>query len=189
VVTAGTLSVDVGGQRIDAGPGQAVRIPRGAPHRWWNQGNQPLAFESRARPVVDLDRYVHAIFEVMNAGGRNRPPLFYLADAALRHRRTQVVLGMALPIQAILFRVLIVLGTMLGALSRNRMARLPGTVHWCAGSRQRGWLTTTLFLERRRPHSGTRCRALSWQVERTGIEPATPCLQSTNGALVIAPRR
>jgi len=52
---AGTLSLEVGGQRIDAAPGQAVRLPRGVAHRWWNEGDQPLAFKGRTRPVVDLD--------------------------------------------------------------------------------------------------------------------------------------
>lgn len=67
-VTTGTLSAEVGGQRIDAGPGQSVRLPRGVPHRWWNEADAPLAFEGHVRPVVDLDRYLQAIFEIMNAG-------------------------------------------------------------------------------------------------------------------------
>ena len=43
-VTAGTLSAEVGGRRIDATAGQSVSLPRGIPHRWWNEGNEPLAF-------------------------------------------------------------------------------------------------------------------------------------------------
>src|SRR5258706_15842297 len=56
LVTSGTLSVEVDGKRLDAGPGQTVRLPRGIPHRWWNEGDQLLAFEGCTRPVVDLDR-------------------------------------------------------------------------------------------------------------------------------------
>ena len=130
-VTAGTLSVMTGGQRIDAGPGQTVRLPRGVPHRWWNQGDQPLAFEGQTRPAVDLDRYVQAMFEVINAGAPNRPPLFYLAHVALRHRRTQSVLIMPLAVQAILFRAVIVLGTLLG---RYRGTEWPGCPARCTGA-------------------------------------------------------
>ena len=36
VVQAGTLSAVVDGQRIDAGPGESVTLPRGSAHRWWN---------------------------------------------------------------------------------------------------------------------------------------------------------
>jgi hypothetical protein len=42
----------------------------------------------------------------------------------------------------------------------------------------RGRRGANTFLERREPHSGIRYRASVQQVERTGIEPATPCLQS-----------
>lgn len=131
VVTAGTLSVVVDGQRSNAGPGQSVRIPRGVRHRWWNQGDQLLAFEGHTHPVVDLDCYLQAVFEVMNAGPPNRPPLFYLAHVALRHRRTQSVLVMPLPIQVILFRVLLVLGTLLG---RYRGTEWPGCPARCTGA-------------------------------------------------------
>ena len=131
VVTAGTLSVEVGGQRIEAGPGQSVRLPRGVAHRWWNQSDQPLAFEGSARPLVDLDRYLQAVFEVMNAGGRNRPPLFYLAHIALRHRRTQTARVMAPPLQAILFRIMFVLGTLMG---RYRGTEWPGCPARCTGA-------------------------------------------------------
>lgn len=133
VITAGTLSAEIAGERIEAGRGQGVRLPRGAPHRWWNQGDQPLAFEGRVHPVVDLDRYLQAVFEVMNAGPQNRPPLIYLAHVALRHRRTQTVLVMPLPLQAILFRTLVVLGTLLG---RYRGTDWPGCPTRCMGAPQ-----------------------------------------------------
>ena len=131
LVTAGILSAEVGGQRIDAGPGQSVRLPRGVPHRWWNAGDQPLSFEGRALPVVDLDRYLQAIFEVMNAGPANQPPLFYLAHVAVRHRRTQSVRVMPPSVQEILFRVAVVLGTLLG---RYRGTEWPGCPARCTGA-------------------------------------------------------
>ena len=133
LVTAGTLSVEVGGQRLQAGPGQAVRLPRGIAHRWWNDGDQPLAFEGRTRPAVDLDRYLQAMFEVMNAGPPDRPPLFYLAHLALRHRRTQTALVMPPLVQGILFRAAVVVGTLLG---RYRGTEWPGCPARCAGAPQ-----------------------------------------------------
>ncbi len=130
LVTAGTLSAEVGGQRVDVGAGKTVRLPREVPHRWWNEGDQPLSFEGRTYPIVDLDRYLQAMFEVMNAGVSNRPPLFYLAHVALRHRRTQTVLVMPRLIQAILFRVVVVFGTLLG---RYRGTKWPGCPARCTG--------------------------------------------------------
>jgi quercetin dioxygenase-like cupin family protein len=130
-VTAGRLSADIGGQRVEAGPGESVRLSPGVPHRWWNEADEAVAFEGRARPVADLDRYLQAIFEVMNAGAPSRPPLFYLAHVALRHRRTQAVLIMPRLMQAVLFRAVVVLGTVLG---RYHGTEWPGCPHRCTGA-------------------------------------------------------
>lgn len=130
-VTAGTLSAEVGGRRVDAGPGESLTLPRGVPHRWWNEGEVPLAFGGDVRPVVDLDRYLQAVFEVVNAGPRGRPPLFYMAHVVLRHRRTQAVLVMPRLLQAVVFRVAVLLGTLFG---RYRGTEWPGCPARCTGA-------------------------------------------------------
>jgi hypothetical protein len=71
------------------------------------------------------------MFEVINAGAPNRPPLFYMAHVALRRRRTQSVLVMPVAVQAILFRAVIVLGTLLG---RCRGTEWPGCPARCTGA-------------------------------------------------------
>jgi mannose-6-phosphate isomerase-like protein (cupin superfamily) len=129
-IRAGTLSAVIQGRAITAGPGQSTSIPRGAAHRWWNAGDEPLVFEGFAGPAVDLDRYLQAVFEVMNAGPPGRPPLFYLAHLALRHRHTQAVLVMPAPVQAVFFRVLVALGWLLG---RYRGNDWPGSPARCTG--------------------------------------------------------
>jgi mannose-6-phosphate isomerase-like protein (cupin superfamily) len=131
VVTAGTLSAEIAGHLLTFGPGEAVRLPHGVPHRWWNDGDQPLGFEGYVRPAVDLDRYLQAVFEVMNAGPPNRPPLFYLAHLTLRHRRTQTALVMPPLIQALVFRVVVALGAFLG---RYRGSQWPGCPARCTGA-------------------------------------------------------
>lgn len=129
-VRSGTLSVLLDGKRITAGPGQSTAIARGLPHRWWNEGDEPLQFEGHAGPLVDLDRYLQAVFDVMNAGAEGRPPLIYMAHVALRHRHTQAVLVMPWPIQAVLFRVVVAVGTLLG---RYRGHDWPGSPSRCRG--------------------------------------------------------
>jgi len=130
-IVAGTLSAEVDGRRVTAGPGETVRLPRGIPHRWWNDGDQPLVFEGRTRPAVDLDRYLQAVFDVMNAGAPNRPPLFYIAYVDLRHRRTQAVLIMPGVIQAVVFRAVVIVGAILG---RYRGTEWPGCPERCTGA-------------------------------------------------------
>jgi hypothetical protein len=123
--------VVIDGHRTTVGPGASTSIPRGAVHRWWNEGDRTLEFDGRATPVVDLDRYLQAIFEIMNPGPDGRPPLFYLAHAAWRHRHTQAVLIMPRRVQATMFRVLVAVGTLLG---RYRGTDWPGCPTRCLGA-------------------------------------------------------
>jgi len=57
---------------------------------------------------------LQAMFEVLNAGGPNRPPIFYMAHVAYRHRKTQSALVVPRAVQRILFPIVVLLGTLLG---------------------------------------------------------------------------
>lgn len=130
VVLAGTLGVQLGDRQLTVAAGQRAQLPRGVPHRWWNAGDEPLAFEGRVSPAVDLDRYLQAAFEVLNAGSPDRPPLFYLAHLALRHERTQTVLVMPPVLQRLVFRAAVTLGHLLG---KYRGTAWPGCPERCTG--------------------------------------------------------
>lgn len=122
-VLAGTLSAEVDGRRFTAGPGEAATLPKGLPHRWWNEGDEELRFEGVARPAGDLDRYLQAVFDVANAGPHGRPSLFHMAYVMWRHRRGQEVLLMPRPLQAVVWPLIVLVGTLLG---RYRGASWPG---------------------------------------------------------------
>ena len=128
---AGTLAAMVDGQRLTARTGETVVLPRGSVHRWWNDGDDTLQFDGHAHPVADLDRFLQATFEVLNAGPEGRPPVFYMAHVALRHRRTQAMLAIPRPVQPVLFRVVVALGTLLG---RCRGNDWPGCPSRCLGA-------------------------------------------------------
>jgi len=113
-VLAGTLTAQVGGERIELGVGQAGRFPAGVPHRWWNAHDEPLEFSGVTRKLVDLDEYLLAAFDIVNSGPPNRPPLFYMAHLAWRHRRNQAVLLAPRWLQAIAVPVIVFIGTVLG---------------------------------------------------------------------------
>ena len=85
--------------------------------------------EGTATPVVDLDVYLQATFDVVNSGPANRPPLFYMAHLAWRHRKTQAVLFAPRWLQAVLVPAVVVLGTILG---RYRGTAWPGCPDRCA---------------------------------------------------------
>jgi len=129
-VIAGTLSAMLDGKTLTIEAGGSARFPRGSAHRWWNAGDQELVFRGVATPVVDLDRYLQALFEVLNAGPAGRPPLFYLAQVLWRHRRTQTALVVPRLLQSMMFPVFVFVGTLLGKYRGNSWpgcpARCPG---------------------------------------------------------------
>lgn len=122
-VIAGTLSVELDGRRFHVPAGGSASLPRGAAHRWWNDGDETLEFEGTARPAGDLDRYLQAAFDILNAGPDGRPPLFYMAHLSWRHRRTQTVILLPKPLQAVVVPLVVLLGTVLG---RYRGTDWPG---------------------------------------------------------------
>src|SRR6516162_3368464 len=81
-VIAGTLSAEVDGRVIRVEAGGTALLPMGSAHRWWNDGDELLVLQGIAKPVVDLDVYFQAAFEVLNSGPARRPPLFYMAHLA-----------------------------------------------------------------------------------------------------------
>jgi len=114
-VLAGTLSATVDGRDFRAGAGEVIRFPAGSVHRWWNDGNDTLVAEGYVTPLVDLDQYLQAVFDVLNSGrAADRPPLFYMAHVMWRYRRTQGVRLMPNAIQMLLWPLIVGIGTMLG---------------------------------------------------------------------------
>jgi mannose-6-phosphate isomerase-like protein (cupin superfamily) len=128
-IVAGTLSAEVDGRQLQVEAGGTALLPIGSAHRWWNVGDETLVFEGMARPVVDLDMYLEAAFEVLNSGPANRPPLFYMAHLAWRHRKTQAVLFAPRWAQAIVAPLIVLVGTILG---RYRGTEWPGCPARCA---------------------------------------------------------
>ena len=81
--------------------------------------------------MVDLDRYLQAVFEVMNAGPPGRPPLFYMAHVSHRHRATQNALILPIPVQRIVFPIVVGLGKLLG---KYKGIDWPGCPNRCTGA-------------------------------------------------------
>src|SRR5215831_20043138 len=89
IVKAGTLGPQIGTDKFVVPAGGTVVLPAGRPHRWWNAGHDLLEFSGHVVPAVDLDRYLQAVFAVLNASSNCRPSIFYLAHVLWRHRDTQ----------------------------------------------------------------------------------------------------
>jgi quercetin dioxygenase-like cupin family protein len=131
VVRAGTLGALVGAEKIIVQTGGAVKLPAGIAHRWWNAGDDLLEFNGQIVPVVDLDRYLQAVFAVLNASDNGRPSIFHLAHVLWRHRDTQLMAVPAPVIQRIGLPVVLFIGRILG---KYRGSKWPGSPESCPGA-------------------------------------------------------
>jgi quercetin dioxygenase-like cupin family protein len=131
VVKAGTLGARIGNKKIILPAGETVVFPAGVVHTWWNAGDDLLELSGRATPAVDLDRYLQAIFAVLNASLSGRPSIFYAAHVLWRHRHTQVVELPPRFIQRIFFPLVLFVGRILG---KYRGSSWPGSPESCMGA-------------------------------------------------------
>jgi quercetin dioxygenase-like cupin family protein len=129
IVKAGTLGAQIGTDKIVVPTGGTLVLPAGRPHRWWNAGDDLLEFSGQIIPV-DLDRFLQAMFAVLNASN-GRPPIFYLAHVLWRHRDTQLLSVPPQAIQRILLPVVLMIGRILG---KYRGFGWPGSPESCPGA-------------------------------------------------------
>ena len=130
-VVSGVLTASVDGKRVTVRAGESTVLPADLPHRWWNEGEQPLVFKGRATPAGDLDRFLQAIFAIVNAGPRNRPSLFHLAHLLHRYRHAYQMTMMPRWVQRLAFPLVITVGHVVGAYPKTGW---PGSPDSCTGA-------------------------------------------------------
>jgi hypothetical protein len=118
-------------EKIIVPTGGTAVLPAGLPHRWWNAGDDLLEFSGQVVPAVDLDRYLQAVFAVLNASSNGRPSIFHFAHVLWRHRDTQLLSVPPPAIQRIVLPVLLFIGRILG---KYRGSSWPGSPESCPGA-------------------------------------------------------
>jgi quercetin dioxygenase-like cupin family protein len=85
---AGVLTWTVDGRPIDVGPGQALCIPRGAVHRFDNNGSQDAKVLCVITPAAIGPQFFRECAEVINAAAGGPPDGAKLAEILRRHGLT-----------------------------------------------------------------------------------------------------
>ena len=85
---SGVLTWTVDGKPIDVGPGQALCIPRGAIHRFDNNGSQGAKALCVITPAAIGPQYFRESAEVINAAGGGPPDRAKMAEIMRRHGLT-----------------------------------------------------------------------------------------------------
>jgi quercetin dioxygenase-like cupin family protein len=84
----GVLTWTVDGKQIEVGPGQALCIPRGAIHRFDNNGAQEVKALCVITPAALGPQFFRECAEVINAAAGGPPDRAKLAEIMRRHRLT-----------------------------------------------------------------------------------------------------
>jgi hypothetical protein len=130
-VKAGSLGARLGKETVRVPAGGSAVFPAGIVHAWWNAGDDVLEMSGRAVPAGDLDRYLQAVFAVLNASATGRPSIFYIVHVAWRHRHTQSIASPPQVIRRIVFPVILFVGRVLG---KYRGDNWPGSPASCTGA-------------------------------------------------------
>jgi quercetin dioxygenase-like cupin family protein len=85
---AGVLTWAVDGARIDVGPGQALCIPRGAVHRFDNNGSQDVKALCLITPAAIGPQFFREAAEVIDAAAGGPPDRVKMAEIMRRHGLT-----------------------------------------------------------------------------------------------------
>lgn len=84
----GVLTWTVNGKQVDVGPGQALCIPRGAIHRFDNNGSQEVKALCVITPAAIGPRFFREAAEVINAAAGGPPDRLKMAEIMRRHGLT-----------------------------------------------------------------------------------------------------
>jgi quercetin dioxygenase-like cupin family protein len=84
----GVLTWTVDGKRIDVGPGDALCIPRGAIHRFDNDGSQDVKALCAITPAALGPQYFREAADVMDAAAGGPPDRAKMAEIMRRHGLT-----------------------------------------------------------------------------------------------------
>ena len=85
---SGVSTWTVDGKPVDVGPGQALCIPRGALHRFDNNGNQDVKALCVITPAAIGPQYFRESAEAINAAAGGPPDRAKMAEIMLRHGLT-----------------------------------------------------------------------------------------------------
>jgi quercetin dioxygenase-like cupin family protein len=84
----GVLTWTVNGKQIDVGPGHALCIPRGAIHRFDNNGARDVKALCMITPAAIGPEYFRESAEVINAAACGPPDRAKMAEIMIRHGLT-----------------------------------------------------------------------------------------------------
>jgi mannose-6-phosphate isomerase-like protein (cupin superfamily) len=85
---SGSLTMKIGGRKVQTQPGDVVVVEPGTPHNFWNKGDEPVRMLVEVRPALDIESLLETMYGLAADGKTNRwgmPNPFRLAVIADAH--------------------------------------------------------------------------------------------------------
>lgn len=109
-----------------AGRGETVTFAPGELHRFWNAGDDELICSGLIRPPDNIEYFLTKLFESTRENGGKRPRPFDAAYLVQRYRSEFGIAEIPVPVQRILFPIVVGVGSLLGL--QRRFAGAPEPV-------------------------------------------------------------
>jgi mannose-6-phosphate isomerase-like protein (cupin superfamily) len=71
-ILSGEVGFKIGREKSVAGPGQRLVVPAGAPHKFWNAGDDVAHFVCEVRPALQFESLLETMFTLAADGRTNR---------------------------------------------------------------------------------------------------------------------
>ena len=114
-----------GGPEQFAGPGETITFKAGVAHRFWNPGPADLRCRAFVEPAGNLEYFLTEVFDSVRRNGGKQPDPFDAAFLLTRYRGEYAMLAVPWAVQAFVFPVLLVIGTLMGRYRRYADAPEP----------------------------------------------------------------
>jgi quercetin dioxygenase-like cupin family protein len=118
-VLRGNLRARVAGVERTIAPGEALTVPAGTPHTWWNVGAEEVQVRVQLRPAGRMETFLETIYGLASAGRTNSkgvPSFLQLAVFAPAYFDTNHITRPPLAVQRVIFGAVAPLARLLGYL-------------------------------------------------------------------------
>ena len=125
-VTSGRMGVELaGGEKLVAEAGESVEFAPGEPHRFWNDGEEPLVSTGEVWPAGNFEWYITQVFASMAEAGNGRPKPFDGAFLSHKYRSEFETLQIPAPVRKVVFPAIVAVGGALGKARKFEGAPAP----------------------------------------------------------------
>jgi mannose-6-phosphate isomerase-like protein (cupin superfamily) len=87
-IVSGRMCAKLGREKVEAGPGDVLRIEPGVAHKFWNGGEEDLVFVAEVRPSLEWESLIETMYSLAADGKTSKkgmPNPFRLAVIANAH--------------------------------------------------------------------------------------------------------